>query len=274
MQFILYLIQKHKYILLFLILEFIALTLTIQYHSYNKSKFINSANNLAGSWYNNINSINSYLHLRTENKVLANENVFLKNYIQQNIISNNTFKDSASILNKQKYQYISAEIINNDFHKKNNYITLNKGENDGVTTDMAIVSPLGIIGIITNTSSHYASGISTLNKNFKTNAKIKDKDFFGTLTWNGNDIHTMQLEDIPRQAVLNIGDTIVTGGRSAIFPKGILIGSIQNIAYDKHHNFQKIDITLFNNITQVTQVSLIKNLEQLEILSLENETHE
>lgn len=274
MQYLLYLIQKNKHLLLFLVLEFIALTLTVQYHSYNKSKFINSANNLVGGWYNSFSSARSYLYLKSENKNLAEENRFLKNYIEKNINYNSTFVDTASVVNKQKYKYISAEIINNDFHKKNNYITINKGEKDSIAIDVAVVSPTGIVGIITNTSSHYSSAISVLNKNFKTNARVKNLDYFGTVTWNGIDIHSVQLEDIPRQANLKVGDTILTGGRSAIFPKNIPIGSIKSILYDKHKAFQRIDIGLFNDITQVTQVYLIKNLEQLEIKSLEQKTDE
>lgn len=257
-----------------MVLELIALILTIQYHSYNKSKFINSANNVAGGWYNSFSSFKSYLYLRSENKILANENRYFRNYIKQNQTNYFAFKDSISVLNKQKYIYASAEIINNDFHKNNNYITINKGEKDSVVVDMAVISPLGIVGVITNTSKNYATAISVLNSNFRTNAKIKHRDYYGTITWDGNNKQIVQLEDVPRQAILKVGDTIVTGGRSAIFPKDTPIGTVNSVVYKENNGYQKIDVALFNDITQITQIYLIKNLDQLEIKALEKQTYE
>ena len=49
------------------------------------------------------------------------------------------------------------------------------------------------------------------------------------LSWNGKHINKVQLKDVPKQANVLIGDTIVTGGNSMIFPKGILIFSMTRI---------------------------------------------
>lgn len=274
MQFILYLIQKNRSFLLFFVLELIALFLTIQFHSYQKSKFINSANQISGGLYNNITSFREYLHLRTENEILAVENTRLLNYIMAtDTVKNNTFLDSIDTLYQQKYRYTPAKIINNDFHKKNNFITIDKGLNDSVNVDMAVVNSTGIIGITSNVSTNYVSAISILNTNFKVNAKLKNADYFGTLSWNGKSTKEVQLKDIPRQAVLKVGDTIITGGRSSIFPAGILIGSIANIVY-RNNRYEKIDVQLFNDVKNITNVYLIKNLHKVEIENLEKKRNE
>lgn len=272
MQFILYLIQKNRSFLLFFVLELIALFLTIQFHSYQKSKFINSANQLSGGLYNNITSFRDYLNLKKENELLAIENTKLINSININH-SKIVFSDSLDKNNHQKFQYIPAKIINNDFHKSNNYITLNKGINDSVNVDMAIVNSTGIIGITTNISEHYSSAISILNTNFLVNAKLKNADYFGTLSWNGKKNTTVQLKDIPRQADIKIGDTIITGGRSSIFPAGIPIGHISEIYY-KNNRYEEIDIELFNDVRNITNVYMIKNLHKLEIENLEKNRNE
>ncbi|MGY5351852.1 rod shape-determining protein MreC [Wenyingzhuangia sp. IMCC45533] len=273
MQFIFYLIQKHRNFLLFFVLELIALFLTIQYHSYRKSKFINSANNLSGGVYNSVTSFRSYLYLKEENTLLAQENGKLKNYILKNTPTHLEFKDSVDLGFNQKFQYAPAKIINNDFHKRNNYLTLNIGEKDNIRQDMAIVNSLGIIGITTNTSNNYASAISVLNTNFKANARLKNNEYFGTITWDGRTHNTVQLEDIPRQAQLSVGDTIITGGRSAIFPEGILIGKVVNINFE-HNRYQQINVKLFNDVRNVSNVYIIKNLHKNEIEQLEKSTYD
>jgi rod shape-determining protein MreC len=268
MQFILYLIQKNRNFLLFFVLEFIALFLTIQFHSYQRSKFINSANQITGGVYNSITSFREYLQLKKENELLAKENTKLLNYFLANQQKQIVFLDSVNREHHQKFKYIPAKIINNDFHKLNNYITINKGLGDHVDIDMAVVNTKGIIGITSNVSKNYTSAISVLNSNFKVNAKLKNADYFGTLTWNGKSTTKAQLKDIPRQAVLSIGDTIITGGRSSIFPAGIPIGSISDITY-REDRVKEINIELFNDIKNVTNVSIIKNFHKIEIDNLE-----
>ena len=273
MQFILYLIQKNRSFLLFFVLELIALFLTIQFHSYRKSKFINSANEISGGLYNNVTSFRDYLHLREENEILAEENTKLINYINASTPKKTMFLDSIDSLNQQKYTYTPAKIVNNDFHKSNNFLTIDKGLNDSINVDMAVVNPKGIIGITTNVSNNYVSAISVLNTNFKVNAKLKNADYFGTLSWDGKSTKEVQLKDIPRQAVLKVGDTIITGGRSNIFPAGILIGSVSNITY-RNNRYEQINIALFNDIRNVSNVYIIKNLHKTEIENLEKRRNE
>ena len=273
MQFILYLIQKNRSFLLFFVLELIALFLTIQFHSYQKSKFINSANEISGGMYNSVTSFRTYLHLKEENKILAEENTQLINYILSKSLNKIVFTDSIDQQFHQKYKYTSAKIINNDFHKNNNFITLNRGIKDSVSVDMAVISSKGIVGIITNVSNNYASAISVLNSQFKVNARLKNAEYFGTLSWDGKSNKEALLNDIPRQAILNVGDTVVTGGRSAIFPEGILIGRISDITY-QNNRYEQINVALFNDITNLSNVYIIKNLHKDEIETLENKRYE
>ena len=129
MQQIIYFIKKFKYFLLFILLEILALFFTIQQHSYHQSKFINSANSISGSLYNYKHSINEFFYLKTENKLLIEENVRLKNtleHVQKTSATElNAFTDKASY--EVKYEYSVAKIINNNYTNRNNVLTLDKG---------------------------------------------------------------------------------------------------------------------------------------------------
>jgi len=273
MQQLIYFIKKFRFFLLFLLLEIFAFYFTIQHHSYHKSKFVNSANLVSGGFYNKINSITEYLHLKTENQLLIEENTNLKNLLEKKVINFNptTFQVKDSLLYTQKYEYSTAKIINNNFTKRNNYLTINKGSDHGLNTEMGVINGRGIIGVIKNTSSKYATILSILNKNSKINVRLKNSSHFGTMVWDGDDYNTTQITDIPRQAVINKGDTIITGGKSSLFPEGIPVGIIKDYNI-KNNQYTKINVVLFNDMSALEYVQVVQNLEKIEQLNLEQTT--
>lgn len=269
MQQILYFLKRFRFFLLFLVLQIIALGFTIQHHSYHKSKFVNSSNSITGGIYNKISAITEFINLKEENLRLIEENVQLKNQFQSS--KNNTIVIRDSIVSDKKFQFIFAKIINNNYTKQNNFLTINKGENQGIEEDLGVINSKGIIGVIKNTSNKYATVLSILNRNSKVHVKLKNSNHIGTLEWNGKNPNTVQLTDIPRQAEFKEGDTIITGGKSAIFPEGINVGTIKNFAFE-HNQYKEINISLFNDMTSLGYVQIIKNLEREEQLNLEQQT--
>jgi len=276
MQQLIYFIRKFRYFLLFIMLEIIAISLTIQHHSYHKSQFVNSANSITGGLYNKFSSINDFFSLQSENSRLIIENTELKNELED-IKFNSTYTDSIySATNNfnQKYEYIVGKIINNNYSKRNNYLTLNSGGNSGITTDMGVINSLGVIGVVKSTSKNYASVLSILNSNTQINVRLKNSNHFGILTWNGKETNLLQIIDIPRQAQIKVGDTIITGGKSAIFPEGIKVGIIKDFNFE-NNQYNEINVQLFNDMTSLSHVQIIKNLQKTEQQILEqNSTNE
>ena len=270
MQQIFYFIKKFRYFLLFLALEILAIFFTIQHHSYHKSKFINSANSITGGIYNKMNSVNEFFNLKSENQLLTDENVRLKNLLETKIIDYDKefFIVVDSLQYVQKYEYLSAKIINNNFSKRNNSLTINKGSKLGLTADLGVINSKGIIGVINNVSSNYATVLSILNSNSKINIRLKNYDHFGTLAWDGKDYNITQIADIPRQAVIKTGDTIITGGKSAIFPEGINVGTVKDFKFE-NNQYIEINVALFNDMSSLGYVQVIKNLQKSEQLKLE-----
>jgi len=273
MQQIISFLYKNKYFILFLLLESFAIFFTIQSHSYHRSKFINSANFLSGGVYNKINNFKEFLLLKDENTRLAEENVQLKNLLNQvdkNVTQQNT-KEIDTINFNQKYRYVSAKVINNNYRKNNNYLTINKGKSSHIHSDLGVINSKGIIGITKSVSNKYATVLSILNVNSRINVKLLKSNHFGSLSWDNKDFNTVQLLDLPIQANLKIGDTIVTGGKSTIFPEGIPVGIIKDFN-TKNNNYDFINITLFNDMSSIGFVEVITNLDKEEIKNLEEKT--
>lgn len=268
MQQIFNFIYKNSNRLLFLLLLGISLFLSIQSHSYHRSKLISSANFLSGGVYEKINNVSEYLNLRTQNDALAQENAKLRSLLF-NAKDTSSIQKLDSLKGVNQNDIIVSKVIHNTFNTHENYLTINSGSLQGVKSDMGVINSLGIVGIIDNTSNNYATVISILNVKSQINAKLKKSNHFGSLTWDGKSTGFVQLTDVPRLASIRIGDTIVTGGQSVIFPENINIGTVSKRYYENETNYYKIDVKLFNDMTNLGHVYIIKSKNRDEIINLE-----
>ena len=273
MQQIFNFIFKNSHRLLFLLLLGISLVLTIQAHSFHRSKVISSANFLTGGVYEQINSFSEYLHLKDQNEELAIENARLKSLLF-NIKDTTSIPKIDSIKGVDKVNIIVSKVIHNSYNSQENYLTLNSGAAAGIKTDMGVVNSAGIVGIIDKTSKNYSTVLSILNRKSAINAKIKKSNHFGSLIWNGKSTGFVQLIDVPRLASVRKGDTIVTGGQSEIFPANIGIGTIDKVFMDDKTNYYTLNIKLFNDMTNLGHVYIIKSKDREEILNLEKTDNE
>lgn len=268
MQQIFSFIIRNSYKLLFLLLLGISLSLTIQSHSFHRSKVINSANFLSGGVYAKINSIEEYFYLKEQNEELAKENANLKSLLFKN-------QDSVKIASLDSLKgvlpkdLIVSKVIRNSYNVYENFLTLNSGSKQGVKSDMGVINSLGIVGVIDNVSANFSTVISILNTESKINAKVKNSDHFGTLTWDGKNAGFVQLIDVPRLASITKGDTIVTGGQSVIFPENIGIGTVSKLEPDAETHYYTITVKLFNDMTSLGHVYIIKNENSEEVRNLE-----
>lgn len=262
---------KNSYRILFLLLLFLSVGLTIQSHSYHKSKVISSANFFTGGVYQQMSNVNEYFHLKTQNDELAKENARLKT-ILFNLKDTTKVNFPDSILGVKKNDLIVSKVIHNSYNVHENFLTINTGAKSGINTDMGVINSAGIIGIVDKVSPNYATVISILNIQSKINAKIKKSNHFGSLIWNGKNTGFVQLIDVPRLAGVRKGDTIVTGGQSHIFPENIGIGTIDKVYIDNETNYYTLDIKLFNDMTNLGYVYIIKSKDREEIINLENQT--
>lgn len=270
MQQIINFLLRNKNFLLFLLLFCISLFLITQSHSYHKSKFINSANFLTGGIYKSIYDVESYFNLKHENKILLEDNNRLRAILfNANTDSlNQRYIDTSRLPN---YQLTPALVYKNSYASTTNYLTINKGQRDSIKQDLGVITTKGLIGVIDKTSKNYARVMSILNTNSKINAQLKKTNHFGTLTWDANASNIVQLLDVPKLAPVAIGDTIITGGRSASFPKGILVGEIVSFKLDDTEDYYTINIKLFNDMTSIGHVYIINNLDANEISILNSQ---
>ena len=264
---------RNKNSILFLILFVVSVSLTIQNHAFHKSRFLSSANVITGGIYSWSNNVNTFLSLDEYNERLLEENRKLRNIISSMHDSIYVEKQLDSTSFEGDYLFRTARVINNNFSRIDNYLTLNRGEQSGIQQEFGVITSQGIVGIVDRVNDHYSRVISILNSRSRINAQLNNTNHFGSLVWDGKDPNIVQLIDVPRQAPLQKGDTIITGGRSLIFPKGLPIGSIEDFKLDQTQSYYTINIKLFNDMTNIGYVYVIENVNKEEIEKLQ-ETNE
>ena len=272
MQWILTRIIQYKNFVLFLFLLGIGVTFSTYRSIYHQTKLEKLGLVVSGGISQSINDLKSYLSLKETNQKLLLENNLLKQELIYLEKSGYSFKE-VEIDPKIKDYYVQpAEVIKNSFSKARNILIISKGSSDGIKKDMSVISSEGIVGIVKQTSENFSSVISMLYQDLKINAKLNNSGAFGSLSWEGRNPEQMTLSDVSVINKIALGDTIVTGGMSAYFPKGIPIGTI--LEFDKPNlgGYYTIKVKLLNNLTDLEYVYIIDNKKRAEFLGLEKQS--
>ena len=272
MQWILTRIIQYKNFFLFLFLLGIGVTFSTYRSIYHQTKLEKLGLVVSGGISQSINDLKSYLSLKETNQKLLLENNLLKQELIYLEKSGYSFKE-VEIDPKIKDYYVQpAEVIKNSFSNARNILIISKGSSDGIKKDMSVISSEGIVGIVKQTSENFSSVISMLYQDLKINAKLNNSGAFGSLSWEGLNPEQMTLSDVSVINKIALGDTIVTGGMSAYFPKGIPIGTI--LEFDKPNlgGYYTIKVKLLNNLTDLEYVYIIDNKKRAEFLGLEKQS--
>ena len=240
--------------------------LIISFNNYQSAVMFTSANNVAGNIYSVITDVDSYFSLKSDNEVLIDYNRQLLEELEHTRGELKAAKEKALLVEHpftQKkdngYYYNTATIVNNTLNKTDNYITIDKGTNDGVHSEMGVFSEKGIVGIVYQSSSNYSIVIPLLNGKSKVNCRVKGSNSFCALQWDGNDARYSYLVDLPRYTVFEKGDTVVTSGFSSIFPADIPVGRIHNIEESEDGLFYRAKVELFVDFSAVSNVFVVGN---------------
>ena len=264
-----FLARYYKYIL-FTALEGFCLFLVVNFNNNQKNAFFSVAYDLSGRVSKTYYDVNSYFHLQTANDSLLAENARLRAMMQNSKwVDTSKGKIVHDTAIHQKFTYIPAKVVNNSVNIKNNYITLDIGENKGIAPHMGVVSTSGIVGTTRFVSSHFTTSLSVLHKDFKVYAEIKEIKEMGSLIWGNTNPEIAILKDIPIHIHIAKGQHVVVSPYSKVFPEGTPIGIIQDYKIEMGSAFYTIYVKLATNIRNVRQVYVVNNIMADEQTKLE-----
>ena len=276
---LLYFFIKARPWILFTVYAVIGCILLFNSNPYQHSVYLTSANSISTGVYNAATGVTSYFNLRNINEDLQRRNSDLELELlalKQQMLQFHDMEyaqthpvDSAL----QRYNFILAHVINNSVHRPHNYITIQKGALDGIKPDMGVVDQNGVVGKVNVVGPHSARIISLLNNNLRLSCKVKSSNTVGSLVWDGDDYRVALLEEIPRHATFNKGDTIITSGYSTSFPEGIPVGVILGEKKSHDDNFHTLMVKLFTDFSKLSTVRIIVDnmAEELKVIEAATE---
>ena len=259
-------IVRYNFTIIFIIMEAIAIVLILSNSPVQRGRMSANVNAFSSVVYKKAFQITQYMSLRQANEKLAKENANLR------VFTADLALDSALV--QKDFDFFPALVINNSINKSFNYLTLDKGSNAGIETDMAVVSPFGIVGVVKSVSPDFARVISVLNKQLRISVKLKGSQYFGSMTWNTRNYMEVEVSEIPSHVDVNLGDSIVTSGYSAIFPSGELVARVIEVSAATDGNFLILRAKLTNDFKHLNQVYIVKNKNKKELIELEKLTNE
>jgi rod shape-determining protein MreC len=253
-------ISKYNAFFLFLIFEVTALIIYVKYNAFQKATFINSSSRITGNLYAKVSEFSGYLSLKEVNDSLARENAQLRNQLKSSFYIDTLKKYKVrDTIYKQQYEYIVARVINNSVNRVNNYLTIDKGSNQGIAKGMGVICGQGIIGKVVYVSPHFSVVQSLLHKDSQFSAMLANNKEIGHVEW-GDEMnpHKCLLKDVSNNAQPKLGESVVTSGYS-LFPEGIPIGKISSLHTKEGGYTLNMEVALSVNFSELQYVNVVYN---------------
>jgi len=263
-------LARYNHLIIFLFLEGISFYYLATRNHYHNTRVMFAVRGMTHGFEMRLNNARTYLNLRDINKSLSEENIALRNSIEKLLKGDNTpFASVYDSIFAQQYVHTSAEVIENSVNRQKNFFTINKGSRHGIVPDMSVTDDDRVAGVIVGCSENYSIVMSVLNLDFKVSARIRSNGYFGSLSWDGRNHRYAILNEIPQHVRLNVGDTIETTGYSAVFPEGLMVGTISE--FNKPgSDFYRIKVELATDFKKLHYVDVIGNIRKKEQMDLQN----
>ena len=277
-------IRRIYVVLLFVIIETVALYCYSHSTQYTEAKILTHTHSVTGALHNSVYSVIHFFSLRHENQNLAERVAWLENQLtkyrenSENLTATGADSliisemDSLTAQNFNKYRYMSARVIANSTNRLRNYITLNRGTMHGVVPHMGVITPDGMmVGYVAACSERYSVVIPMLNADYRTSGKIDGDNHIGSIRWNGSSPYKVEMEELSKNANIEVGDEVIGSGVSHYFPSDvrIKIGYVDSYTLNESQTAYHVVIRLANDLSRLSNVILIENADYNEITDLE-----
>ncbi len=150
---------------------------------------------------------------------------------------------------------LPAELVSFDPSGWFQTILIDKGSSDGVAQDMAVVSAEGLMGRVIGVSSRHAKVLLILDANSAVDALIQRSRVRGVLVGLGRDL--CLLKYVQRNEDVQVGDQVISSGMGGVFPKGLLLGTVQEVVRGSSGLFQRVEVEPAADFSRLEEVMVV-----------------
>ncbi len=210
---------------------------------------------------NFFSSVGDLSRLRSENQRLSSELERIEAQVREADAIAEENKKLTQMLNLSESwaaaDKISAQVIG---RVPSNYtwaVFIDKGSDDGVTANMPVIAPKGLVGKVVRAEAHRSTVLLLVDPQAAAGARGKRGGDTGVVKGNGVN-EPLSLEFISKDSKVKVGEQVVTSGYDGgVFPPAIPIGKITRVAGDSARLDQEIDVAPFVRFTALDYVQVL-----------------
>ena len=208
---------------------------------------------------------NDYEALKTENEELRSQVAALEQELRDSAVAleeNERLRELVGIAQRSRdFEYDIAEVISRNPGEWSSVLSIDKGENAGIAEGDLVITAEGMVGYVSAVSMNYSEVTTVLDPEMQAGAlltrtretAIAEGDY--ALLGEGK----LRLSYLSKDTDIVIGDTIETSGRGGVFPKGIMIGTVESILVEEDGMSNYAVLRPFVDVETVTHVFIIKD---------------
>ncbi len=266
---------KYSHLALFVVLEVVSLVLLFRFNNYQGSVYFSAANSLVAQINGAYSATESFVKLQEVNRDLTAQNIALQRETEQLRQALTTATKEPTQTEKLMrehlvdYQMTPATVVSNSAERTNNYLVIDRGDQDGIRPEMGVVGGGGVVGIVYLTGPHHSLVIPVTNRKSSISCRVRGQNYFGYLQWDGSSMLSAYVDDVPRYAKVKVGQAVETSGYSAVFPPGIFVGRVRKISNSADGQSYRLDVTLGTDFANLRDVLVVTTPYKAEIDTLQ-----
>jgi rod shape-determining protein MreC len=186
----------------------------------------------------------SYVYVRHARE----ENLELREKVDQLTAERNNALERAAELDRLRtqlalpprpqYRELAANVISRNATLWFRRLTIDRGTLDGVKRDMPVATAGGIVGRVISVGPNFAMVQVITDKHAGVGAMLQSSRAMGEIRGLDND--RCELKNISTSEKVEVGESVVTTGLDRIYPKGLLVGTVESIEADPNAPWHKI----------------------------------
>ena len=163
------------------------------------------------------------------------------------------------------YKFEPVDIVGREDGNYMTVFTLGKGRNSGIDKDMPIISSnSGLIGRITDAGATWAKACSVVDMNSSVGAYVERSRATGIVTgdYELGLLGLCKISYLQSDADIQVGDRILTSGVGSVYPRGLIIGTVEEVKYDESLRSKYAIVRPYAEISGLSSVTVITSFER------------
>lgn len=201
--------------------------------------------------------------IKAENERLREEFAFYREQalsIKELQEENRRLKEMLDLKEDTDMELVAANVVSRDPGQWFNTVTLNRGIKDGIEQEMAVISPHGLVGMVSSVSDYSCRVILITDPRLPASAMVqrsRDSGITGIIDGYSEEDSRLEFINIPVEADVEKGDLIITSGLGGIFPGNISVGEVEEVAFDRSGMVKRAVVKPSVNFNRLEEVFIV-----------------